>query len=94
MLLHNIVGLAPSELLQNPVLIVLRLIREVLVFVLNQATVTEFLLWKQRLDFCALVQIDLSSKLFINCCKVINGKLIESEINYGPESKIFSALGL
>ena len=52
MLLHNIVGLAPSELLQNPVLIVLRLIREVLVFVLNHTTVTEFLLWKQRLDFC------------------------------------------
>ena len=44
MLLHNIVGLAPSELLQNPVLIVLRLIREVLVFVLNHTTVTEFLL--------------------------------------------------
>ena len=44
MLLHNIVGLVPSELLQNPVLIVLRLIREVLVFVLNHTTVTEFLL--------------------------------------------------
>ena len=44
MRLHNIVGLAPSELLQNPVLIVLRLIREVLVFVLNHSTVTEFLL--------------------------------------------------
>ena len=72
----------------------LRLIREVLVFVLNHDTAAEFPLWQQRLDFCALVQIDLSSKLFINCCKVINGELIESEINYGSESKIFSALGL